>query len=179
MSDAAMVLIDTHDIRLVVLSVMIAAIASYPALDLAGRVTVAQGLARRLWLAGGAIAMGVGIWSMHFIAMLAYHLPIPGLSGVSVVSNSMATVFVSEIALFVVSCQRVSGLQLLGGSVFMGASIAAMHYRGIAAMQPEAIAQYSPRLVAPSMVLLRINCCLRLRRRNNYQQSMAVLCWNF
>ena len=63
-------MIATHDIHLVILSVVIALIASYTALDLSGRVTVAQGRVRTAWLVGGAIAMGVGIWSMHFVAML-------------------------------------------------------------------------------------------------------------
>ena len=69
-------LIPTHEICLVVLSVAIAIITSYTALDLAGRVTLTAGRARSLWLAGGAGVMGIGVWSMHFVAMLAYHLSI-------------------------------------------------------------------------------------------------------
>ncbi|HEY9812450.1 MAG TPA: MHYT domain-containing protein, partial [Candidatus Sericytochromatia bacterium] len=64
----------TYELRLVLLSIAIATIASYTALDLAGRVTAAIGKSRWLWLIGGAIAMGLGIWSMHFIGMLAYKL---------------------------------------------------------------------------------------------------------
>src|SRR5258706_13207170 len=67
----------THDPYLVVLSILVATFASYTALDLGGRVAVARGLARRTWLAAAAITMGGGIWSMHFIAMLALVMPMP------------------------------------------------------------------------------------------------------
>jgi methyl-accepting chemotaxis protein PixJ len=113
--------IATYDLTLVVLSIVIASVASYTALNLAGRITVAQGSARKLWLAGGASAMGVGIWSMHFIAMLAYQLPIPMSYDVPTVLISMvAAVLASGLALFIVSRQKMEWLQLLLGSIFMG-----------------------------------------------------------
>src|SRR5256885_934338 len=65
-----------YDSGLVLLSIIVAMMASYTALDLAGRVTEAQGRAAIAWLVGGAFAMGAGIWSMHFIGMLAFSLPI-------------------------------------------------------------------------------------------------------
>jgi two-component system, sensor histidine kinase and response regulator len=67
----------SYDYFLVALSVVIAILASYTALDLAGRVTAASGWLRKIWLAGGAAAMGFGIWSMHYIGMLAFRLPVP------------------------------------------------------------------------------------------------------
>ena len=67
----------SYDHRQVFLSVAIAIAASYAALDLPGRVTAASGWARSVWLTGGAVAMGIGIWSMHFTGMLAFHLPVP------------------------------------------------------------------------------------------------------
>jgi NO-binding membrane sensor protein with MHYT domain len=68
---------DTYDPLVVVLSVLIAVSASYAALDLAGRVTAAHEWVRGGWTTGGAIAMGIGIWSMHFTGMLAFSLPVP------------------------------------------------------------------------------------------------------
>ena len=68
-------LVGSYDYRLVVLSVLIAMLASYAALDLGGRVTASNGRRRFFWLSGGAIAMGMGIWSMHFIGILALRLP--------------------------------------------------------------------------------------------------------
>jgi NO-binding membrane sensor protein with MHYT domain len=62
-------------IIVVALSLLIAILASYAALDLGGRVTVSRGYLRSIWLMGGAYAMGMGIWSMHYLGMLAYSLP--------------------------------------------------------------------------------------------------------
>src|SRR5947209_2100184 len=67
----------THHSWLVTLSVALAIFAAYAALDLAGRVTASRGRARALWLGGGAIAMGLGIWATHYIGMLAFSLPVP------------------------------------------------------------------------------------------------------
>ena len=65
-------MIGTYDPLVVALSVLIGVSASYAALDLAGRVTAAHEPARAAWTACGAIAMGIGIWSMHFTGMLAF-----------------------------------------------------------------------------------------------------------
>ena len=67
----------SYDYRLVALSVLIAICAAYAALDLGGRTTAAKGQMRSAWLVGGATAMGLGIWSMHYIGMLAFTLPVP------------------------------------------------------------------------------------------------------
>jgi len=68
-------IIGVYDYRLVALSISIAIIAAYAALDLAGRITTARGKMQLLWLASGSIAMGLGIWAMHYIGMEAYSLP--------------------------------------------------------------------------------------------------------
>src|SRR5256886_12866583 len=78
----------SYDIGLVALSVVIAILASGAALDLANRVTAATGRARTLWLAGGAVAMGSGVWSMHYVGMLAFRLPVPVLYDVPTVLAS-------------------------------------------------------------------------------------------
>jgi NO-binding membrane sensor protein with MHYT domain len=77
MSQIGAPLVGFYDLRLVALSFLIGILASYVALDLAVRVTAARGKVRRTWLSGGAISMGLGIWSMHFVGMLAFKLPIP------------------------------------------------------------------------------------------------------
>ena len=71
-------LVGTYNPSLVLVSLGVAILASYTALGMANRVRAANGLpAARYWLAGGALAMGIGIWSMHFVGMLAFNLPIP------------------------------------------------------------------------------------------------------
>lgn len=154
MTHAGITLIAAYDVRLVFISVLIAIIASYTALDLAGRVTQAQGRVRKLWLAGGAIAMGISIWSMHFIGMLAYELPTPMTYELPIVLLSVVVaVIVSGVALFLASRQTMGRLPLLAGGVFMGLGIASMHYIGMAAMRLEATAQYDLKLVAVSIVI--------------------------
>jgi len=107
----AKAMIGHYDHRLVALSVLIAVFASYTALDLAGRTTAASGRVRLTWLAGGATAMGVGIWSMHYIGMLAFSLPVLVLYDWPMVLLSlMAAVFAAAVALFVVSRKKMAGL---------------------------------------------------------------------
>src|SRR5258707_11326530 len=72
-----MVVTGTYDPYLVALSILVASLASYTALDLGGHVEAAPGLARRVWLVAAAITMGGGIWSMHFVGLLAFRMPIP------------------------------------------------------------------------------------------------------
>jgi PAS domain S-box-containing protein len=143
-----------YDFRLVALSVFIAVVASYAAFDLAARVTFARGRARYLWLSGGATAMGTGIWSMHYIGMLAFHLPVPvQYDWPTVLISLLAAIFASVVALFVVSRQRMGPLQALVGCVIMGGGIAGMHYIGMAAMRLPATCHYSPAIIALSVLL--------------------------
>src|SRR6202049_175379 len=99
MISPATALIGVYDDRIVALSVFIAILAAGAALDLAGRVTSAHGTARRVWLSGGAFAMGVGIWSMHYIGMLAFHLPVPVLyDWPTVLASLLAAVLASWVS---------------------------------------------------------------------------------
>jgi PAS domain S-box-containing protein len=129
-------------------------VASYAALDLAGRVTASRGRIRLIWLTGGAASMGMGIWSMHYIGMLAYNLPVPVYyDRLTVLWSLLAAMLASAIALFVVSRNRM-GLWPIGiGGVLMGCGIAAMHYIGMAAMRLPAMCQYDSGLVELSVVL--------------------------
>lgn len=144
----------TYDPRLVLLSVVIAILASYVALDLAGRVTATRNQARGPWLIGGAIAMGTGIWSMHYTGMLAFRLPLRVYYHVPTVALSLlAAIFASFVALFVVSRRHVNTLHVVTGSVLMGAGIATMHYTGMAAMRLAAHHHYDPGLWLLSVLL--------------------------
>ncbi len=149
-----MILQGSYDYRLVVLSAAIAILAAYAALDLAGRITLARGGIRVAWMIGGALAMGTGIWSMHYIGMLAFHLPIPvGYDWPTVLLSLSAAVAASGIALFVVSRETLALSRAIAASFFMGAGIATMHYVGMEAMRLNAMCVYSIGLVALSVVL--------------------------
>jgi len=150
---AAANLIGSYNYALVALSVLIAMFASYAALDLAGRVTAAGGWTRAVWLLGGAGAMGTGIWSMHYIGMLAFILPIPvAYHWPTVLLSLFAAILASVVALGVVSRQQMSRFRALAGSVLMGAGIASMHYIGMAAMRLPAVCHFSSFLVVLSVV---------------------------
>jgi PAS domain S-box-containing protein len=149
---AAVNLIGSYNYSLVALSVFIAVFASYAALDLASRVTAAGGWTRALWVLGGACAMGTGIWSMHYIGMLAFILPIPvAYHWPTVLLSLFAAILASAIALYVVSRQKMGASQAVAGSVLMGAGIAGMHYIGMAAMRLPAVCQFNSSLVVLSV----------------------------
>jgi len=144
----------SYDYGLVALSIVLAMFASYAALDLAGRVTSAQGRVRALWLGCGAAAMGLGIWAMHYLGMLALTMPVPVYYDVpTVVLSLLAAIAASGVALFVVSQPRMGIREEIAGSIVMGSGIAAMHYIGMAAMRCAAKIVYDRRIVLLSIVL--------------------------
>jgi len=125
----------SYDYSEVARSVLIAILASYAALDLAGRVTAARGWVRSAWLTGGAAAMGLGIWAMHFKGMLAFQLPIPvSYHWPTVLLSLLVAILASAFALYVVSRQKLGLVRALVGSGIMASGISGMHYIGIAAM---------------------------------------------
>jgi diguanylate cyclase len=139
---------------LVVCSLLVAILAAYTALDMSGRIATAQGRAANWWLAGGACAMGLGIWAMHFVGMLAFSLPIPlGYDPLITLLSLLIAVAASAYALWVV-CQRTMPLsRLVVGSLTMGPAIAGMHYTGMAAMRMSPPIDYEPRLFALSVLI--------------------------
>jgi len=154
MISANVALVGSYDYGEVARSVLIAIAASYAALDLAGRVTAAGGRIRLAWLGGGAVAMGIGIWAMHFKGMLAFELPVPvEYHWPTILASLLVAILASAVALYVASRQKVGTVEALTGSVVMGAGIAGMHYIGMAAMRMPAMTRYSPLLVTCSILL--------------------------
>src|SRR5260221_7480301 len=149
-----MVVAGTHDLYLVALSIVVASLASYTALDLSGHAGAARGLARRVWLVAAAITMGGGIWSMHFIGMLAFVMPVPMSYDMGLTTLSLlVAIFVTGGGFYVISRQSASPLRLVLSGIFMGLGIAAMHYTGMAAMRGPAELSYDRRFVALSLVI--------------------------
>jgi two-component system, sensor histidine kinase and response regulator len=143
-----------YDPRLVILSVVIAICASYAALDLAGRTAASWGRVRLAWISGGALAMGLGIWSMHYIGMLALSLPIRVLYDLpTVLLSLLAAVFSSALALWLVSRNTLRAAPVAAASLVMGAGISSMHYIGMAAMRLRATCHYDPWIVAASVII--------------------------
>jgi NO-binding membrane sensor protein with MHYT domain len=175
-----MVVTGTHDPYLVALSILVASFASFTALDLSGHVGAAEGRARRVWLVAAAITMGGGIWSMHFIGMLAFVMPIPMSYDIGLTTLSLlVAIFVTGGGFYVISRQSVSPLRLALGGIFMGLGIAAMHYTGMAAMRGHAELSYDRLFVALSLVIAigasTVALWLALRTTDPWQKLAAAV----
>ena len=145
-----------HDPLLVALSVAVATLAAFSALDLAGRIRAAEGLTRWAWLATAALAMGGGIWSMHFVAMLAFSMSLPLSYDLPLTALSLALAILVTGAGFAVVGNSDAGahpVRLGSGGLLMGIGIAVMHYTGMAAMRMPATLFYDPLLVALSVLI--------------------------
>lgn len=140
---------------LIGISFFIAMLAGLVFISLAGR--LAEGLAdtnRMIWTAIGAIIMGLGIWAMHFVGMVAYRLPIPVIyEPVMTTLSVMPAIIASGISLHLVAQPEVSYKRLFSGGVIFGGGIGAMHYSGMAAMDIDGIVRYDPVLFAASVLV--------------------------
>jgi PAS domain S-box-containing protein len=152
-----------YDYRLVALSIIIAILASYTALDLAIHVTAARGRNRLVWLTCGSAGMGLGIWSMHYVGMLAFRLPIPVTYHLpTVLLSFLMGILWSWFALLVVTRRQVQLRRLLISSAFQGGGIAVLHYTAMASMRLQAICHYSPWIVTLSVIIAIASASLSL-----------------
>jgi diguanylate cyclase (GGDEF)-like protein len=172
----------TYNVALVALSVLVAIFVSFLSLKLAARVSSSRGTLAWLWLIGGALAMGTGIWSMHFIGMLAFSLPIPMSYDVSRTLISLViAITISGVALRLASRPRFTAWHLTGGGVLMGAGICAMHYSGMSAMQIAPMITYELKLVLASIAIaigaswVALWLAFRLRRKHTWQANLAAV----
>ena len=149
---------------LVGLSFFVAALGGYAALEVVERMASAPSpRTRRRWLAAGAGAMGSGIWSMHFIGMLAFSLPIPVSYDLTITLLSMVpAVFASAMALHFMDRARISWWRLNVGGLLMALGIGSMHYTGMEAMRMDAMMGYAPLLFALSIFVAHVLATLAL-----------------
>jgi signal transduction histidine kinase len=139
---------------LVAVSILVGILASYTALSLAMRVRQAQWRARYVWVAGGAMAMGSGIWAMHFVGMQAFRLPLPiGYDTTTTFVSWLLPVVASGLALWQLRYRTVRPRHLVASALLMGLAINAMHYTGMASMQMHPAITYSPWLFALSVAI--------------------------
>ena len=158
-------MIGRYDPGFVALSVLMALLSAYAAVDLAGRVTSSrQSSWRFAWSTGGAVAMGIGIWSMHYIGMLAMRMQMVVLyDWPTVLASLLAAILASAVALYVVSRKTMGAAATVLGSLCMGAGIAGMHYIGMAAIRMPARCVYNVPLVLLSIALAAVIACAALR----------------
>jgi two-component system, sensor histidine kinase and response regulator len=158
---------------LVLLSIGIAVCSAFVALKVSSRMAAIRRKSLRwIWWAGGAVAMGSGVWAMHYIGMLAFSLPVPVTYDIPTVGFSLfAAIFASATALFLVDRETLGPVPLACGSLVMGSGICAMHYVGMTAMRLKAHCHYDLRLVALSVLVavsvsgVALLLTFKLRRR--------------
>jgi PAS domain S-box-containing protein len=171
----------TYNLGLVATSVAIAILAAFVALSISGRIVAATTpRARYAWASAGAISMGGGIWSMHFVGMLAFSLPC-GITydPIGTVLSMIPGMLASGIALGAISKPDEPGLRRRSlSALLMGVGIGAMHYSGMAAMRPEALLRYNPGVVAISIVvavvLAFVSLSIRLQFHRPQSSRMAA-----
>jgi diguanylate cyclase (GGDEF)-like protein len=155
--------IATYDLSMVVFSFLVAILAAYTALKMTERVSFSPRHTARFWLLGGSIAMGVGIWAMHFIGMLAYRLPIDvGYDEPLTILSLLIAIAVSSFALWCVSGPQLPLSRLLNGALWMGVGIASMHYTGMSAMSMSPAVQYDGLWFAISLIIAFLSALLAL-----------------
>lgn len=172
----------SYSSSLVLISLCVAILASYTALDLTGRIATAKGRAAYLWMGGGALAMGIGVWSMHFIGMLAFSLPIDlGYDLALTAFSLLIAVLSSGFALWLVSQPSLPALQLGFGALIMGSGIACMHYTGMAALRMLPGIDYDPTLFGASLLIAvgasaaALWIAFRLRKHTPYVRQIRGL----
>lgn len=143
-----------YDLTLVSLSIVIAIFASFVSLELAGRIKTTTGNTRLTWLIGASTALGGGIWSMHFVAMLSFSMSIPITYEPFLTSASLLTAIGFTCAgMHIISQRGPTWPALLIAGTITGTGIAAMHYAGMAAMSMDARLEYDPALFISSVLI--------------------------
>ena len=172
-------LAQSYHYNLVVLSVVIATIGAYVAIEIALRVRAAIRRRRLFWVYGGALAMGLGIWSMHFVGMLALRLPVPVWYDAPIVILSyVAAVIGCVIAFSIFNRADVGSGLLVLASIFMGFAIAGMHYTGMAAMRMSSHVLYDPLIFAASIgVAIVVSFAALALTRNLLETSAEPRAW--
>ncbi|MFV9687766.1 bifunctional diguanylate cyclase/phosphodiesterase [uncultured Pantoea sp.] len=145
----------TWDSVLICVSLLVAFIASFTALDTAGRVAVSRGWRARFWLLVGGTTMGIGVWAMHFIGMLAMMMPMTMRYDIRLTILSLLVAILTSMLAF---GQTVGGLhltrqRLLRGSLILGSGVVVMHYLGMCALLVEPRPEWNGLLVALSVLI--------------------------
>ena len=175
-----MIMTGSHDAFLVMLSILIAIFASFTALSLASRIRSSTGWTRRVWISAAAAALGGGIWSMHFVAMLAFHMPGMRMSydfGLTLLSLALALGF-TGVGFATLNWQSVSQGRIVATGLLIGSGVLAMHYVGMAAMRMPATLSYEPLWFGISVLIAlgAATAAVWLASRDR-KMSHRIACW--
>ena len=154
----------SYDLLLVALSIGVAIVAVYVSVDLASRIQQAPAAQKRDWLFAGALVLGMGIWTMHFVGMLALHAPVRlGYDLIITLASMLPAILAAGIALHLMQRPVLTPKNRLLGGLAMGAGIGAMHYAGMAAMIMSPPIRYNIGLFAFSVLFAIIGSMLTLQ----------------
>ncbi|MEW8968632.1 EAL domain-containing protein [Exiguobacterium alkaliphilum] len=135
----------TYSLPLVLLSIAVAVFSAFVSLDISSRLKYAERVSRIRWVSAGALSLGLGIWAMHFIGMLAFHLEADVSYHIGIVIASIIPAIISSgFAFYIVSLQTARPRDLVVSAVFISIGIVSMHYVGMEAMQMNAVLTYDP-----------------------------------
>lgn len=153
--DLSTALTGQYDLLLVVMSVMVAILSTYTAFLVSERLRAADKCRQYLaWLSAGALALGGGVWAMHFIGMLAYKLPIAiNYDVVTTIISVIPAILASIVILRINADKSITLAKLAWLSVLMGSGIGLMHYIGMSAMSMDGFMRYDPNIFLLSIVI--------------------------
>jgi len=168
----------SYDPVLVGLSIVVAIFASYASLLVSQHVSsTTTATSRRLWIAVGGLCLGIGIWAMHFVGMLAFSLPCSSSYDATItLLSTIPGILASTLALKIISRRTLSHAQLATGGLLLGAGIGAMHYSGMAAMRLNGLIRYDIKLFSLSILVAIVLATLALWIKFRLQSWQAR--WN-
>lgn len=144
----------TWSISLIILSVLVAMVGSFTALTHAQRMRESNGHSKWVWMAAGGITLGLAIWSMHFIGMLAFHLPIPlGYDLSLTLLSAVPAIVAALLGFYVLRETDIHPVRIISSGLLMGAGISTMHYTGMAALKMSPAISYDPIFIALSVAI--------------------------
>ncbi|OON60499.1 transcriptional regulator [Massilia sp. KIM] len=161
-ADPSLLTYGMYEPSLVVLSVLVAIFSSWMGLQIAGQASSSR-THRTIVLGTGSLALGAGVWAMHFIGMLAFNLCTPvDYDELTTILSALPSVAASFVALSLISRKRIGRGTLLAGGVLVGAGIGAMHYSGMAGMRMSLSLHYDPLMFGLSIVVAVVLATLAL-----------------
>ena len=160
-----------YNFNLVPLSLLMSIVGAYVALEIASKIARSQAVENRsVWLWGGALALGLGAWSMHFVGMNAFELSEPIMYDFWVTLFSLVpVVLASRLAMSIISAREQSFVTMLSGGVLFGAGIGVMHYVGMAGMKTNAYMYFRIEIVLLSVLIVVILATIALSSRQIIQ----------
>jgi diguanylate cyclase (GGDEF)-like protein/PAS domain S-box-containing protein len=145
------------NLSLVALSVLVAVVGSFTALAHASRMRHSQGKASLIWMLTGGVTLGMAIWSMHFIGMLAFHLQIPLSYDLKLtLLSALPAICAALLGFYVLRAAVVSNVRIFLASLLMGAGISAMHYTGMAALMMFPKIEFAPASLVISVLIATV-----------------------